>query len=421
MTWQCVAEAVAAGMVAAFAGVLLPLRDLFMRPKWRGALSHRSWVIGQATLGIACFAVTTVILIFHPAGSNLGNFTLIVALLCLLPFLFTGVVAAFARLQPTLNRPSPRVTLTHLQVPKTRVRSLAIIATAAVACFGVVSIQGAQRNLQSGLDASARGIDSGAGIWVTPRGESNAFATTPFTDPGAPSTLSRLPGVRSVSEYRGSFLSWGDRRLWILAPPSSSAHMIPSSEIVSGHLALAGARLREGGWAVVSRELAAEHGLQVGQAFVLPSPEPEKLRVAALSTNLGWPPGAVILNSQDYASGWASSEPSGYEIDTQLGAQPAIVRREVQRALGPQTGLVVETAGEREQRHFNLASQGLLRLTEIRFLVLIAAMLAIAGALGSLIWQRRGYIAFVRSSGSASPYSGGGCCGRARSYSVWDA
>ncbi len=399
VTWQCVAEAVAAGMAAACAGVLLPLRDVFMPPKWHYALAHRWWVLGRAALGLAGFTVTTVILIAHPAGSNLGNFTLVLALLCLLPFLFNAVVAGFARVQPILNRASPRVTLTHLRVSKTRVRSLAIIATAAVAVFGVVSIEGAQRNLQRGLDASAHGIDSGADLWVTPRGESNAFATTPFSDPGARMTLARLPGVKSVSEYRGSFLTWGDRRLWILAPPSSSAQMIPSSEIVSGDLALAVARLREGGWGVVSRELAAEHGLHVGEAFVLPSPEPRTFRVAALSTNLGWPPGAVIVNAEDYAHAWASSEPSGYEINTTPGVQPAAVRRAVQTALGADTGLEVETASEREQRHYALARQGLLRLTQIRFLVLIAAMLAIAGALGSLIWQRRGYIAFIRVLG----------------------
>ncbi len=403
VTWQCVAEAVAAGMAAAFAGVLLPLRDVFIPVKWHGALTHRWWVLARAVLGLAGFAVTTLILIFHPAGSNLGNFTLVIALLCLLPFLFNWVVAGFARLQPTLNRPSPRLTLTHLRVPKTRVRSLAIIATAAVAVFGVVSIQGAQRNLQRGLDASARGIDSGANVWVTPRGESNAFATTPFVDPGARATLARLPGVKSVSEYRGSFLSWGDRRLWVLGPPSSSTQVIPPSEIVSGNLALASARLREGGWAVLSRELAAEHGLHVGQAFVLPSPEPRTFRVAALSTNLGWPPGAVILNAKDYAQAWGSSEPSGYEIDTKPGVQLAAVRRAAQAALGPNTGLVVETSGEREQRHYFLARQGLLRLTQIRFLVLIAAMLAISGALGSLIWQRRGYFARVRALGLGKP------------------
>jgi putative ABC transport system permease protein len=403
VTWRCVAEAIAAGMAAACAGVLLPLRDLFMRPKWRSTVTRRWWVLGRVALGVAGFTTTTIILIFHPAGSNLGNFTLVLALLCLLPFEFSWAVAIFARLQPMLNRPSPRVTLTYLRVPKTRVRSLAIIATAAVAVFGIVSIQGAQRNLQRGLDASARGIDSGAAIWVTPRGESNAFATTPFNDASAQTKLARLSGVRSVGIYRGSFMNWDDRRLWILAPPSSSSQMIPPSEIVGGNLVLAEARLRGGGWAVVSRELAVEHGLHVGQAFVLPSPEPRTFRVAALSTNLGWPPGAIIVNSQDYAHAWGSSEPSAYEIDTQPGVRLAAVRSEMQRALGPQTGLEVETFGERESRHFALAGQGLLRLTQIRFLVLIAAMLAMAGAFGSLIWQRRPRIAVLRVFGFRKP------------------
>jgi putative ABC transport system permease protein len=403
VSWQCVVEAVAAGMAAACVGVLLPLRDVFMPSKWHRALAHRWWVFGYAALGVAAFATTTVILIVHPAASNLGNITLVVALLCALPFLFNVVVAGFAWLQPTLNRPSPRVTLTHLRVPKTRVRSLAIIATAAVACFGVVSIQGAQRNLQRGLDASAHSIDSGADIWVTPRGESNAFATTPFSDAGGRSALARIPRVKSVNEYRGSFLTWGDRRLWVLGPPPNSARVVPQSEIVSGNLKLAEARIRAGGWAVISRELAVEHGLQVGQTFTLPSPAPMTFRVAALSTNLGWPPGAVIVNAADYALAWGSSEPSAYEIDTVPGAQLAAVRRAVQTVLGPNTGLVVETRQDREQWHFRLARQGLLRLTQIRVLVLIAAMLAIAGALGSLIWQRRGYVAFVRVLGFRRP------------------
>jgi putative ABC transport system permease protein len=403
VTWECVVTAIAAGIAAACAGVLLPMRDAIVPPRWHHALTHRWWIIWRAVVGVAGFVTTTVILFAHPAGSNLGNITLVISLLCALPFLFNAVVANFARLQPVLNRASPRLTLIHLRVPKTRVRSLAIIATAAVAVFGVVSIQGAQRNLQHGLDASAHGIDSGAAIWVTPRGESNAFATTAFSDPSAHAEISRLPGVRKISDYRGSFLTWGDRRLWILGPPSESAHVIPKSEVVSGSLLNAEAHLREGGWAVMSRELAAEHGLHVGQNFILPSPEPHVFRVAALSTNLGWPPGAIIVNSSDYARAWGSDEPSGYEIEVQPGVSPNTTRRAVQTALGPNTGLVVETSTERQERHFALARQGLLRLTQIRILVLIAAMLAIAGALGSLIWQRRNYVAFIRTLGFRRP------------------
>ncbi|MGA2166365.1 MAG: ABC transporter permease, partial [Solirubrobacteraceae bacterium] len=323
VTWRSVVIAVSAGMVAAGVGVLWPLRDVFKRPHSRGGMPHRWWVFGRAATGITGFAITTIILVAHPQSSNLGNFTLIVALLCGLPFFFTAMVAGFAKIQPALNRPSPRMTVTYLRSQPTRIRSLAIVATGAVAAFGVVSIQGAQRNLQRGLDASARGIDSSADVWVSPRGESNAFATNPFTYPGGTAALARLPGVRNIGVYRGSFLTWGDRRLWILAPPSSSAQPIPPSELVSGNIAQASTRIREGGWAVVSQALAAEHGLRVGQAFTLPAPHPTTFRVAALSTNLGWPPGAVIINAGNYAHAWLSSNPSAYEIQTKPGVSPA--------------------------------------------------------------------------------------------------
>ncbi len=400
---QTVVIAIAAGMLAACAGVLWPLRDAFTRPRERGSLPHRWWVIGRIATGLIALALTTIILVADPQGSKLGNLTLVIALLCALPLLFNGVVAAFAKIQPALNRPSPRIAVTQLRTPPTRIRSLAIVATGAVAVFGVVSIQGAQQNLQRGLDASAHDIDSSADVWVTPRGESNAFATTPFTYPAGTATLARLPGVRNLGVYRGSFLTWGARRLWILAPPRSSAQPVPRSQIVAGSVARASARLREGGWAVLSQALASEHDLHIGQAFTLPAPAPTTFRVAALSTNLGWPPGAVIVNSRDYAQAWLSGDPSAYEIQIKPGAQPASVRRVVQKAFGALSGLVVETASEREQRHYALARQGLSRLTQIRLLVLIAAMLAIAGALGSLFWQRRGFVAFIRCQGFRKP------------------
>ena len=93
-----------------------------------------------------------------------------------------------------------------------------------------------------------------------------------------------------------------------------------------------------GGWAVLSQALAAEHHLHVGQAFTLPSPRPTHLRVAALTTNLGWPPGAIILSSGDYARAWASSDPSAYEIQTTPGASVATVRNRVQRSLESERG-----------------------------------------------------------------------------------
>lgn len=401
VTWQSVAISICAGLAAAGVGVLWPFRQI-LRPSRRAegsAHASRNWALAQLAAGLAFLGLTTLVVFAYPQAAILGNFALIAALVCLLPFLFDGLVTVFDHLQRPFNGASPIIAITELRTSPTRVRSLAIAATGAVAVFGIVAVQGTQANLQRGLDASARGIDSSATVWVAPRGESNAFATTPFQAVRS-SALARLPGVDSIGPYRGSFLDWGTHRIWVLGPPSSSSQPIPAGELRSGGLALARARVRGAGrWVALSQGLAAEHHLSVGQWFTLPTPRPTSFRVAALITNLGWPPGAIILNANNYARAWASAAPSAYEIQGRPGVDPVTLRDTVRGALSSRPGLAVETSAEREQRHYQLASQGLSRLTEIRLLVLIAAVLAVAGAMGSMVWQRRELVAFIKCQG----------------------
>jgi putative ABC transport system permease protein len=401
VTWQSVALAVAAGFAAAVAGVLWPLRDILGQPLEgeRPATAGHHWTIhARLAVGLLCLLITTLILVVHPQSGFVGIITLVLALVCLLPPLFDGLVALFDHTQRALDGAATVLAVTELQTRATRVRSLAIAATAAVAIFGIVEFQGTQSNLTSGLDASARQLDASADVWVTPSGASNAFATTPFNNLRSGS-LAHLPGVRTLGLYRGGFLNWGDRRLWILAPPRTIAQPIPASQVVSGNVGRASAEIRHGGWAVLSEALASQQHLRIGQSFVLPAPRPTLLRVAALISNLGWPPGAIIMNSSDYARAWESGDPSAYVIRAQPRTSPAGLRRLIQRRLGPETGLTVETSAERERRHYALASQGLSRLTQIRLLVLIAAVLASTGAMGAMIWQRRDLVAFIKCQG----------------------
>jgi putative ABC transport system permease protein len=183
----------------------------------------------------------------------------------------------------------------------------------------------------------------------------------------------------------------------VLAPPANSRAPIPAGQLIAGRLDVATARIREGGWAVLSEALAHENHLNIGDSFTLPSPIPTTLRVAALTTNLGWPPGAVILNTTEYARAWASNAPSAYEIQTRTGVSLAATRNEVQRALS--RGLAAETSSERRARDYAVINQGLSRLTQIKLLVLLASGLALAGAMTSLIWQRRERIAAIRVQG----------------------
>jgi putative ABC transport system permease protein len=401
VTWQCYAFAIAAGMVAAFTGVFWPLREILARPLQppTDPADHRqARAAARIVVGLLCIGISVLILVSDTHAAIVGNIALVMGLVILLPLLFDVWVALFSRFSDLLNGVGSALAVTELRTPHTRVRSLAITATVAVAAFGVVEFQGTQANLQSGLDASSRGTDSTASIWVVPRGKTNVQATTPFTAVNT-TALTHLQGVASVSIFRGSFLNWGNRRLWVLAPASSVESPIPASQVLSGNLRLATERLRRGGWAVLSQELAAEHHLHVGQTFILPAPRPLALRVAALTTNLGWAPGSLILDSATYDQAWLSSDPSAYAIQTVSGASPAVVRQRVRRALASVPGLTVETAQEREQRHYTIAAQGLSRLTQIRLLVLIAAMLAVIGAMGAMIWQRRDLIAFIKVQG----------------------
>jgi len=400
VTLQSGALAVAAGIAAAVFGVLWPVRHILgrrLRPPAEWSLTRKTRT-GLFAVGAVSLAVTTVILIADTRAAVLGNATLILGLVAWLPLLFEVALRAFDRALDFVGGPSADGALDELNAPQTRVRSLAIAALAAVAVLGVVEFQGVATNLQRGLDSSARNLDSNADVWITPRGSSSLLSTVSF-DPLDTAALSKVQGVASVGMYRGSFLDWGQRRLWVIAPDRDSRHLAPPSQLVSGNVQQAAARLREGGWALVSQALADEHHLRVGQPFRLPSPRPLTVRLAGITTNLGWPPGAVILSASEYASGWEDSSPSAYEIQTTAGSDPANVRAGIAGLLRDRPGLTVETAGQRTQRHYALAAQGLERLTQIRHLVIVSAILALTAAMLSLLWQRRDRIAFNRSNG----------------------
>lgn len=402
VTWSSIVAAVVGGMLAACTGVLAPLRaEMVKQPAGAGGTAahpgrlHARWLLGGASI---CLVGTTIILFAATQAAIVGVFSLTAALLLCLPTALDLAVRGGERLQRALSGAASYLALIELRSRSNRARSLAIAATGAIAVFGGVSIQGARGSLQRGLGASARGIDGRADLWVTPAGASNSFATTPFKDLAGHS-LDRLTGVRAVRMYRGSFLDWGDRRLWIVAPPRDDARLIAPSQIVDGEATVAGARLRGHGWVVLSRAVAAQHHLHVGQAFIMPTPQPTSFRIAALSTNLGWSPGAVVLNADDYARAWGSEDPSAYQIDLVPGASLASVSREVKIALGPRSGLHVETRAARERLHDSQAAQGLSRLTQIRSLVLVAAILAMAAAMGAMIWQRRARLADMKVDG----------------------
>ena len=400
VSWQSIALAVTGGMLAACVGVLAPTYDIFKHPDaTAGKRRRRVGAPARGTRqlgGVGCLAVTVAVLAFAPQAAVVGVVTLTGALLLLLPSLLRAVVGLVERATVDVRARAPFIAVNEIRSSWTR--TVGVATTGAVAVFGSVAIQGAHADLQRGLDQSARDVSTAAQVWAFPPGMSNLLATAPFPT-GDLAALGRLEGVRAVWIYRGGFLDFAGRRVWVSAQPTAQPEMVFTHQLVQGSLPVASRRLREGGWAVLSKAIAAQLHLRIGSSFVLPAPRPTRFRVAALSTNVGWPPGAILINASDYARAWESQQASAYEIMLAPGASAAKVRGEVAAALGAGSGLEVQTAAQRDARQRAASRQGLQRLSEISTLVLIAAVLAMAAAIGNMIWQRRPRLAQLKLEG----------------------
>jgi putative ABC transport system permease protein len=398
--WQSVAIAVLGGMGAASVAVLSPFKDIVSRDPL-AAIATKEGSGGSTSrvltvIGLVCLAATLAILLAAPQAAIVGMVTLIAALLALLALPLTATLAVVRRLAPTIVSAVPHIAVMELR--SGRSRAIAIAATGAIAVFGSVAIQGAHSDLLKGLDDASADMNAATDVWVSPAGSFNLLMTAPFK-PTALAKLQALPGVREVRLYRGGLLDYGNRRIWVIAPPVLASPLVPPSQLVEGNVNSADARVRAGGWAVVSLALVKEHHLKIGDSFTLPSPNPTAFKVAAVSTNIGWAPGAVLINANDYANAWGSTDASAYNVVMQAGASPAQGRREVQAALGPGTGLAAQTAQQHADKLRAITRQGLTRLSQIATLILVAAVMAMAAAMGAMIWQRRPRLAKLKLEG----------------------
>jgi len=402
---ETVLLAFASGVLATVLASTLPLLDLRSGRRADAALHQsgeagqsigRRSVVGSGVLAVSLVAAVTVVVLLEPSLSIVGGVVLALATFCFVPCMFVAVVSVLRPLSERVK--GSMLALAVVELDATATRSVALAGVAALALYGMVAIQGARSDLLSGLDAALVQYLDPADIWVTT--DNNFLTIDSFHAAGAPAAIARQSDVSSVREYQGELLDVGTRRLWIRARPAGDRALIQASQLLQGGLAQATRRMRSGGWAAVSSGFASERRLRVGDAFALPSPSGAvALRVAAVTTNVGWAPGAITLNDSDYRRYWQSGDRTALEINLKRGITPAAGKAQVEAALAGRAGLVVETFGERRARYEESARQGIRSLSEISILLLIATALSIASALSAAIWQRRARLASLKSHG----------------------
>lgn len=396
--------ALACGVGATLLASLVPVFDLRPGRARDAVLKHTSdgeGIDGQLAgrmgiAGLTLIVLASVLVFAAPNLIMIGGLALVLATLCLIPVAFTGAARALAHVSENVS--SSALILAVRELRTTSMPLVALAGVGALAIYGSVAIGGARHDLLLGLNANFNEYLSTADVWITTGG--NDLTTNSFQAPGLQKKLAEIPGIESVRAYGGELMDVGGRRMWIIARPPGDRTIVPASQLLAGNLAHADALLRAGGWAAVSTSFANEHDLRVGGTFTLPTPSgPKRLGVAAITTNVGWPPGALILNADDYRTDWQTTEPSALEVNLKPGVTAGAGKRTVERVLANYPGLAAQTRQERQEQYAANSRQALQSLSQISTLLLIAAALAVASALSAAIWQRRPLLASLKIQG----------------------
>lgn len=397
--------ALGCGVLATLLASLVPafdirpgrMRDAVFRQAGDGGEGiDKRTAAGFGVAGLALIAIATVLALIAPSLTLAAGVTLALATLCLIPGAFA--VAARALRWASEYIPSSALVLAVRELRTTSMPLVALAGVGALAIYGSVAVGGARRDLLTGLNTNFGEYLSTADLWITTGG--NDLTTTSFQPHNVQAKIARVPGVSSVRAYQGELMDVGTRRMWIIARPPDEHMIVPASQLLRGDLARADELLRGRGWASVSTSFATEHDLRVGDTFRLPTPSGmQPFVVAAITTNVGWPPGAIIIDTNDYHRYWKTFEPSALEVNLKPGVSPLAGKRLVERVLAGYTGLGVQTRQERETQYAANSRQALAALGEISTLLLIAAALAVASALSATIWKRRALLASLKIQG----------------------
>lgn len=400
-----VVVAFGSGVLAAFLAAMSPILDLrkyrdvdalMSEPGEPGQSITDGVVRRAALLGVAIVIASTLMVLLDSSLTILGGVALAIATPCFIPLLFRGATAVLGRVGYAYH--GKMVAMADIELKATATRSVALACITALAIYGSIAVGGARSDLIHGLDQGISQQWHSAAAWITPN--ENIHDTDSFDVAGAAQTAARTAGVAAVSIRQGSFLDVGSHRLWIRAAPPGSPAMILSSQLEGGALAHARALMRRPGWATVSSGFASEHGLSVGSSFALPTPAgTATFRVAAITTNIGWPPGTITLNTTDYSRYWQSANPTTLAVDVKPGATPGATVRAIRQTLGATSGLRVQTADERIAEVEATARQGLSILNDVSNLLLLISALALAAALTTAIYQRRDRLASLKAQG----------------------
>jgi putative ABC transport system permease protein len=241
-----------------------------------------------------------------------------------------------------------------------------------------------------------------ADLYLRPAGDP-AADRHPTISPDLTAAIAKLPGVETVSRFRAYEIEYQNMPVTLAAIETNAKHFNQGSAFVSGRPApVVLSELEAGNAAMVSEPFANKHHVKAGDSITLPLGEKlVRFRIIDVFYDYGNERGFIALDwatAQRYLPGITASNLAVYLAP---GAGLATVRQEIERVAAHRNVLIFSN---RELRHeaIRIFDQTFAITYALEAIAVVVAVMGIAGALVSIVIDRRREFGILRYLGAAT-------------------
>lgn len=241
-----------------------------------------------------------------------------------------------------------------------------------------------------------------ADLYLRPAGSPSANRH-PTIAPEFAQQLTTLPGVADVSRFRAYEIEYEGLPVTVASLDTAVPRYDQTSGFVSGRApATVLKELAEPGTAMVSEPFTVKHHLKRGDVLTLPlGSQLAKLRIVDVFLDYANERGYIILSRQNMLSYLHDPAASNLAVYLQPGAELEAVRREIQQAAVHRDVLIFSN-GELRQQAIRIFDQTFAITYALEAISVLVAVMGIAGALLSIVFDRRREFGLLQYLGAAS-------------------
>jgi putative ABC transport system permease protein len=365
--------------------------EAFLGAKYRGALA------GVMFIGAAVFSELPPVY-RQPIFAYIAVLLLIAGTAAVIPGLIGLFVNSFHRLIEKVFGVEALLASASLRASLGRTSILTAALATAVAMTASVAIM-----VGSFRDTVAVWMNHQlkADFYLRPAG-SAAADQHPTMHPGIADQIEKVPGVSSVDRFRAYPISYEGLPATLAGGESSRAGNSASTRFLPGENERAIlSKLPTGDYAVVSEPFANKHDVRVGSIVRIPlAGAVRSFEVLGIYYDYSTERGFIVLDRKTLLKYLPDPAASNLAVYLKPGADPEMVRREIDRVIGGRGVLVFPN---RSLRRGAIATfDRTFRITyALEAVAVVVAVMGIAGALLAMIIDRRREFALLRFLGAS--------------------